>query len=301
MAQNWTDTLSFAQKQRLQFIEAMLIWDGTVRRGDVCRVFNVTPNHLTRDIKRYRTCHKDALEYDVEARAYRPGRKFKPLFASGSTEEYLSLLQAYCASNSVSVLPAIGYAVHAESIVNLSGAIDPVVLRAVMRALHTETGVSVVYQSFSNPNPQSRTIWPHTLIFNGDRWHVRAYDSKHNDFRDFVLARCTSASSVEAAAPKPMSEDPGWNNTEQVDVIPAPWLSPDQRAVIAREFGMAVDRSGNAVWSRQVRRCLVGYLLNRYRLEHGGSCAATKATKGQNRYLALLQPELAEKYGFSGD
>ncbi len=297
MHNDWIETLTFAQKQRLQFIEAMLIWDGTVQRGDVCKVFNVTPNHLTRDIKRYRTCHKDALEYDVEARAYRQGRKFKPLFASGSAEEYLTLLQAYCTSKSSSVLPAMGYVVHAESLPGPTGAIDSNVLRVVMRALHTETGVTIIYQSFSKSTPTARTIWPHTLVFTGDRWHVRAYDSKRKEFRDFVLTRCSSAVGSETPRPVSTTEDRMWNEKEKVEIIPASRLSSSQKEIIAKEFGMTVDASGEAAWSCQIRKSLIPYLLNHYRLERGGS-TTSRPTPGQHPYLALRNPELAEKYGF---
>lgn len=298
MNRSWIETLSFAQKQRLQFIEAMLIWDGAVQRADVCKVFDVTPNHLTRDIKRYRTCHKGALEYDVEARAYRQGRKFKPLLASGSAEEYLTLLQAYSTSNSTSVLPAMGCIVHAESLPGPMGMIDSEVLRVVMRALRTETGATIAYQSFSDPNPAARTIWPHTLVFTGERWHVRAYDAKRKEFRDFVLARCGNAVVNDDPRPVSAENDVMWHDTETVEVIPAPRLSANQRAGIAREFGMAVDASGEAAWTHQIRKSLVGYFLIRYRLEYGGSCG-DRATRGQHPYLALRNPALAEKYRFT--
>lgn len=298
MHPNWINDLNFAQKQRLQFIEAMLIWDGSVQRGDVCKVFDVTPNHLTRDIKRYRTYHKDAIKYDVETRAYQQGRKFRPLLASGSSEEYLTLLQAYSTSRSSAILPAMGCVVHAESVPVPSGTIDPEVLGAVMRSLRSETGVNITYQSFSDSKPAPRTIWPHTLVFTGDRWHARAHDATHNEFRDFVLSRCISATSYETPRPVSADTDGRWREMDTVEIIPAPRLSPTQQAVIAKEFGMSADASGRYTWSHSIRKCLIGYFLIRYRLEYGGSSLGS-ATKGQHPFLALSDPELAEKYRFS--
>lgn len=298
MSREWLDSLSFAQKQRLQFIEAMLIWDGSVQRGDVCKVFDVTPNHLTRDIKRYRTCNKDALEYDVESRAYRRGRTFKPLLASGSAEEYLALLQAYSACQSTSVLPAMGRVAHAESVPAPVGVIEPEVLRLIMHALRNGTGVGITYQSFTEPNPAARTIWPHTLVYTGERWHVRAYDAKRQTFRDFVLSRCSDAASDPTAAPVAANEDQVWNELENVEIVPAPWLSQTQRTVIARECGMKADASGEFVWLRPIRKSMVGYFLIRYRLERGGS-HGTKSALGQHPYLALRNPELADAYRFT--
>ncbi|AYQ27482.1 MULTISPECIES: WYL domain-containing protein [unclassified Polaromonas] len=295
----WLDDLSFAQKQRLQFIEARLIWDGSVRRGQVCEVFDVTPNHLSRDFRRYRHHHAHSLEYDVEKKAYTRGRDFKPLLASGSAEEYLSLLQAYSTSKSTAVVPALGQVTAAESIMQPTGSIDPEVLRLIMLALREESGLALTYQSLNEPNPVPRTLWPHTLVFNGDRWHARAFDGRHNEFRDFVLARCSQAKLDPVVAPLAASEDKEWHEAETVDVIPAARLSANQKSVVAREFGMKATGDGEFVWSSSIRKCLVRYFLVRHRLEGGGS--TTKQVPGQHPYLALKDPQLAIAYRFGGD
>lgn len=296
----WLESLSFAQKQRLQFIEAMLIWDGSVQRSDVCKVFDVTPNHLTRDIKRYRTYLKEALEYDVESRAYRPGRKFSPLLASGSADEYLTLLQAYCTSQSASVIPAMGLVAHAETMPSPNGTIEPEVLRQVMHALRGSTGVRVSYQSFSAPEPSTRIIWPHTLVYTGERWHLRGFDAKRQGFRDFVLSRCSAATSCVEQCPVAPTEDRDWHESQTVEIVAAPHLSTGQRRMIAIEFGMVPDKEGIPVWSRDIRKCLIGYFLTRYRLERGGSLA-NKPSIGQHPYLALRDPGLADVFQFSAE
>jgi len=295
----WLEELSFAQRQRLQFIEARLIWDGSVRRGQVCEVFDVTPNHLSRDFRRYRHHHAHSLEYDVEKKAYTRGRNFKPLLASGSAEEYLSLLQAYSTSKSTAVVPAMGQVATAESITQPTGSIDPDVLRLVMLALREGRGLSLTYQSLNESDPVPRILWPHTLVFNGDRWHARAFDDRHQAFRDFVLARCIKAELHSSTAPMAATEDTRWHETETVDVVPASRLSDSQKTVVAKEFGMKVGDDGAFVWSAAIRKCLVGYFLYRHRLEHGGS--ANQQVSGQHPYLALKNPELAAVYRFGSD
>lgn len=297
---DWINELSFAQRQRLQFIESLLIWDGSVQRGEVCQVFNVTPNHLTRDIKRYRTFHKGALEYDVESRAYRRGSAFTPLFASGSAEEYLALLQASGRCNPAIVLPAMGHVVPFETLLQPLGLIQAEVLRAVIHALRSSTGLSVTYQSFSEPSPTERMLWPHTLVFNGERWHVRAFDGRKNEFRDFVLARFLSAELSPRATPSPIADDSLWEETEVLEIAPAPYLSATQKKVVAREYGMTTDNDGNPVWRITLRKCLIGYFLIRHRLEYGGSLA-NQPTQGQHPYLALQAPENFEPYRFTLD
>lgn len=301
MQKTWLNLLSFAQRQRLQFIEAMLIWDGSVQRSDVCKVFDVTPNHLTRDIKRYRTNHPNALEYDPETRAYRQGHKFKPLLASGSASEYLVLLQAYSAIQSASVLPAMGHITQAESLAQPTGSIDAEVLKLIMHALRQRTGVALTYQSLGESDPVPRTLWPHTLVFTGERWHVRAYDGRRQEFRDFVLTRCSGAKALGESSPVQATEDLQWDATEQVEVVPAARLSSSQQIVIAREFGMSKATSSDRfAWTGEIRKCLVGYFLYRHRLERGGS-PGVKATQGQHPYLQLKKPELADAYRFRGD
>ena len=299
MNTDWLDDLSFAQKQRLQFIEARLIWDGFVRRSQVCEVFDVTPNHLSRDFRRYRQHHAHGLEYDVEKKAYTKGRDFKPLLASGSAEEYLALLQAYSTSKSTAVVPALGQIAPAESITQPTGSIDPEVLRVMMLALREACALSVTYQSLNEANPAPRILWPHSLVFNGDRWHARAFDGRHNEFRDFVLARCTKTKLKSTVTPVPASEDKQWHDTETVEVIPSTRFSASQKSVVAREFGMKADRDGEFVWTSALRKCLVSYFLIRHRLERGGSL--TKQVSGQHPYLALKNPQIAATYRFRVD
>jgi predicted DNA-binding transcriptional regulator YafY len=298
MNNDWITSLSFTQRQRLQFIEAMLIWDGSVQRNDVCKVFDITSNHLTRDIKRYRTHHADALEYDVEARAYKRGRKFKPLFASGSPEEYLALLQAYCVSHSSAVLPAIGTVSHTESMPTLSGIVDFDTLRHIVQALRHETGLTITYQSLSDPDPSKRTIWPHTLVYAGDRWHFRAYDSRRAEFRDFVLARCQHVATSTMKCPVQHSSDALWQDIEHLEIVPAPHLSTNQQVVIAKEFGMTSTSAGQHYLLVNLRKSLVGYFLLRHRLEYGGS-HNNNTIAGQHPYLALKIPSLADRYRFT--
>ncbi len=294
---DWIEQLSFAQRQRLKFIETLLIWDDAVQRQDVCRVFDVTPNHLTRDIKRYRSNHPGALEYDVEARAYRKGRKFSPLFASDSADDYLLLLQTYSLTGAEGAQLALGRVTSAVSLPQQTSGVSSKVLKTIMHALRSNTGVKVRYQSFSDPEPSERTLWPHTLVFDGNRWHVRAFDSRRQGFRDFVLARCLSAKPEKSLAPRAKEDDLLWNEEEMVVVIPSPRLSPSQQIVIVREYGMTSDGGEPPSWSVPLKKCLIGYFLNRYRLEFGGNIG-TKPVVGQHPHLALRDLWIAKVYGF---
>ena len=62
------------------------------------------------------------------------------------------------------------------------------VLASVTRAIHQKCPLVIGYHSISNGEAE-RQIVPFALIDNGLRWHVRAFDGKSQEFRDFVITR----------------------------------------------------------------------------------------------------------------
>ena len=45
----------------------------------------------------------------------------------------------------------------------------------------------------SSPELAENRLCPHALVFDGLRWHARAFSYTHHEFRDFVLARMSLA------------------------------------------------------------------------------------------------------------
>jgi len=62
------------------------------------------------------------------------------------------------------------------------------VLPSVTRAIHQECALAVDNYSISSGKSE-REIVPFALIDNGLRWHVRSFDRKSQEFRDFVITR----------------------------------------------------------------------------------------------------------------
>ena len=79
---------------------------------------------------------------------------------------------------------------------------------------------------------------PHTLVFNGFRWHIRAYSLEHEGYRDFVLARFISSPELLENAEHFVENDQDWTQFETLVIAPHPDLSPEQQAIIADDFGM---------------------------------------------------------------
>ncbi|MEG6796428.1 WYL domain-containing protein, partial [Pseudomonas aeruginosa] len=77
---------------------------------------------------------------------------------------------------------------------------------------------------------ETRLIAPHTLIYTGMRWHVRAYCEKNRDYRDFVLSRFRGEPDLmDAPSEHTRALDKGWNTPLTVVIAPDSRLKPEQR------------------------------------------------------------------------
>lgn len=264
-AQATLEALPYAQRKRLQFVESMAQWEGVVQRQRICDVFDVSANHVTRDLSLYRSLSPDNLEYDVSRRAYRPTSKFRPLLASGTAEEYLAQLQLALQTSKGGQLPGWAEGLPVAGLPQAGGALDASVVQALVRAIRDRTGVEVTYQSLRTPEPASRVIWPHQLIHVLGRWHVRAFDGRHQRYADLVLARLSSAKTSHEALPVTAGDDQAWHREAVVEVVPNPRLSPAQQLVVAKEYGMS-QRAGHWIWSAQMNQTLVKYFLDQHSL-----------------------------------
>lgn len=261
--------LGFPQRQRLQYIESMALWEGVVARRRVCDLFGVSLNHITKDLRLYRHLLPHNLEYDPSLRVWRPSARFRPAISSGSPQEYLGLLRLGLEMAGGAAIPTLEGPIPADTVPIPRWPADAKPLRHVTRAVREGTGLCVRYQSMSRADPEERVLWPHALVFAGFRWHTRAYDEKTKTFRDFVLARICNADPHEGAPPVSADDDQDWREQICADVIPSPRLSKAQQAVIAREYGMA-KATGGWCWRVKMRRCLVRYFLRWHRLDKSG-------------------------------
>jgi predicted DNA-binding transcriptional regulator YafY len=256
--------IPFAQAQRLRFIESVVLWEGAIQRQRVSEVFDVSPNHVSRDFLRYREAFPGNLEYDPSGKEYRAASRFQPKIASGKPEEYLALLRAHVESGLE--LPALGDAIAADVVPSPPVGVDRAVLRAVVRAIRRGEGLTVTYGSVREDRKTTRRLWPHALAYSGFRWHVRAYDATESMFRDFALARLEDPQPVAEASPAGEEGDIDWNTYDTIEVVPHARLSDSQRAIVAREFGMKRTPEG-WLWSQRLRKALIPYFLHRYRLD----------------------------------
>ena len=141
--------------------------------------------------------------------------------------------------------------------------IRPEILRPLLKACRDGLRLETEYVSLNTPNVEIRLIAPHTLIYTGMRWHVRAYCEKNSQYRDFVLSRLLGEPGLLDASENTQDRDEDWNIEIPIIIAPDGRLSTAQKAIIESDFGM-VD--GQLVVP--CRRALVKYVLQRYQIDH---------------------------------
>lgn len=216
------------------------MWEGRVTSGSLIQLFGISRGQASKDFSLYRQLAEGNLLYDRNQKAYFPSDQFEPRFMRGTADEYLRLSEAGCCLGQSVVLPIIPTGIGIELLRPPERKLDFQVLRIIHQAIRENRQIKVHYQSLSKESRQL-ALEPHTLVFNGFRWHIRAFSHEHSDYRDFVLARFVSVPELTDSALYFIDGDEDWNHFETLVIAPHPELSPEQQAVIADDFGMTDD------------------------------------------------------------
>lgn len=224
-------------RQRLEFIEFRLFWEGRVNRKDVMDMFSISTPQATADFKLYKSLTCDAMRYDSQARCYVASEEFHPVLADQTGQGFLAQLRLLALEVAATERSWIGQLPCFESIPPLSRRVDAATLRKVLRALRDGTALHVHYQSLSRDAPIWRWISPRALAHDGLRWHVRAWCHLRKGFQDFVFARMLEAGEIEELGGVP-ENDIEWSTNVEFELMPHPELSSAARQAIALDYEM---------------------------------------------------------------
>ncbi|MDF3932201.1 helix-turn-helix transcriptional regulator [Pseudomonas citronellolis] len=247
---------------RYRLIETVAWWEGRLTTGHLMQSFGISRQQASKDINTYIAEHAPKnLTYDKHLKGYVPSLRFSPKFIDHSASAYLHLL-----SQNKERAPhieglALAYA-HTEVLKVPDRSVQPEVLRPLLRACREGLRLECEYVSLANPVPETRLIAPHTLIYTGIRWHVRAFCEKNRDYRDFVLSRFRGEPDVLDASENGREEDTGWSSEVTVIIEPDPRLKPEQKAIVAQDYGMQQEQL-----LIPSRGALVQYVLQRYQID----------------------------------
>lgn len=250
------DDISQAQQERLFHIDFKLRFLGTVNRNDLVNRFGIKAAAATRDISLYKELAPKNLIYDTKAKAYIEADTFNPLFNHQASQTLAALCYGL-GDDHVSVNTPL---VSSETPTQLNFPnLD--VLAKVTKAIHQSKALNIYYRSLSSGLSQ-RDIVPFALVDNGLRWHVRAFDRKTKQFKDFVLNRIEKpkllSSPIETRETK--EEDIQWNRMVEMHIVPHPNLKHPE--TIEAEYAMI-----EGVLRVQIRAAVAGYVLRRWNVD----------------------------------
>ncbi|MDE3737917.1 MULTISPECIES: WYL domain-containing protein [Pseudomonas] len=247
---------------RYRLIETVVWWEGRLTTNHLMQSFGISRQQASKDINTYIGEHAPKnLTYDKHLKGYVPSKQFRPLFIDDSADAYLHLLNHNHERAPHIEGLALAYA-HTEVLKVPDRSVRPEVLRPLLKACREGLRLETEYVSLANPAPEIRLIAPHTLVYTGMRWHVRAYCEKNRAYRDFVLSRLRGVPELLDASEHSREQDEGWNTQVQVIIEPDPRLKPSQKTLIEVDYGM---QDGRLVLD--TRGALVQYVLQRYQID----------------------------------
>ncbi len=251
--------IKWATRQRLQYIEVMAYYTGVVTRSDVARAFGISDAAATKDLKLYGQLSGDNLSYRHNVFGFVPSDDFQALFADLSPAQILPMIATNLAAASGPNGDEPIFGIPADSLPLPQRLPEREVLAHTLRAIKQRNRLLVQYHSLSQrDSSQRRIIEPHSLVNTGTRWHVRAYNTETYDFRDFVLSRLSDAEMLAEPAESSAQYDEDWSEIVTLQLAPHPKLDAAQQASLLIDY-----QSRDGQIEVQVRRALIGYLLQR--------------------------------------
>lgn len=265
--------LSYAQKQRLAYIDFKLMFTGSVTRNEIIKRFEFGTAAASRDLALYKEYVPKNLTYNTKEKQYLLNPTFTPLFNHDARKTLIKLANQI--SDGFDAIHDVRYPVEAPSTLNVP---DIMIVARLSQAIFQQNAVSIIYTSLSSGSA-AREIVPHSIVDNGLRWHVRAFDRKSQEFRDFVLTRITKATvkNTKVSEFELPEQDHQWNRIMPLQVVPHPHNVYFPTAIeldFAMEGGMLLIN---------VRAAMVGYLLRRWNVD----CTEDATLSGSEYQLYL--------------
>lgn len=256
MPQKALDSLTHAQKERLAFIDFSLQYFGQVARADLIQRFKTGLAACTRDLTTYRELAPNNLQLFHQTKNYHRTNTFKPIFEHNPE----AILTGLCRGFGDGLSNGVQSSDHCFDTTRL---VHPKseVIAAVMRAINNQQAILCDYNSLSS-GLSHRKIMPHTIVNNGQRWHVRAFDTKSNEFRDFVCTRLQNVTAVNQPIEtiQARKADKQWNTIHKVTLVPHPSITHFK--AIELDYDMVDGKV-----ELDVREALLGYLMRQWNVD----------------------------------
>lgn len=238
------NSVSWAQKQRLKFIERQLLWGRAFKARMLIDNYGISRHQANKDIKLYIEIFPGNLKpYNPADKSHRPTTGFKPKLIS---------------EDPVEVVHAGGFGkIEGTEVGTLSllhRRIIDGVTPTILASIENKSDIEVVYASSTTPVGRRRRLHPKVMIFAGNRLHIRAYCYENKDYRDFVLSRILTKPKQLKTEILPI-DDEDYSLQVEIKLLANPALSKEGRDLIRREYSLIEDTPV------LVRKCLMQYFL----------------------------------------
>ena len=248
--------IQYAQRERLAFIDYCLEYVGKVSRTTLVAHFDVGVASCSRDFKLYTSLAPHNVTFTHRDKFYYRTEEFKPLFKHEPSVVLKSLSEGF-GDGFVNPRVQIDWIFDAPALVLPK----PELVGTITRTIASGSAITICYHSISSGESE-RTIVPHAIVNNGQRWHVRAFDLQSQSFRDFVCTRIERVSSSDHVIDKAQtaSADEQWQKQVSLELVPHPKLK--HKKSIELDFEM---QEGMRVI--ETRAALAGYVLRYWNVD----------------------------------
>lgn len=155
-------------------------------------------------------------------------------------------------------------------------------LGVVTRAIFQRQPLIIRYESLSGAS--ERVIVPHVLVDNGLRWHVRGFDRKTQEFRDFVVTRIIEPRILDNDVPldyETRESDNQWNHQVTLEMV----HHPDQPRPEVTHLDYEMQEG---VLRMAVQALTAGYTLRQWSVD----CSPDHSLRGPEYRLWLRNHEV---------
>jgi len=246
--------MDITENKRFNFINSVVLWEGQINASHIAEKFQLTRQAASTVLKQYRDQNPNNLQYYASSKAFLATEHFNQKITANQNapfSQYVSEVNVNSTQKSLTQ----------DCIFEVEAPlrnIKPLNVRPILRAIRENLAIDIGYISLSSPEYLDRIIEPHALIFDGLRWHVRAYCRKNEAFRDFTLSRFNGSAEYEGKAEFTRENDTAWNTIVNVIIEPDPRFNTQQKRIIEQDFQME-----DGCKTIATRAALVNYLLRR--------------------------------------
>lgn len=178
----------------IQTLEMALLWEGGCNRDKLSSRTGISIRSVQRYINQYIQDSNCTIYYSKKNKAYLANEDFYPILINNDPELYLQyclgekLQQTLLKQEKTMALARFSI----EDIQSLTKSnVDDLIMNTLIQAINTQSQICATYISKKGTKADI-ILSPHAIALARNRYHIRAYHHKYNQYSDFVIGRFES-------------------------------------------------------------------------------------------------------------